>query len=420
MVVTTLLRQCRLGFLAIFLHSLFVAMVLTLPAAAADIEPKVLNGIDTLKQQNFAPLAGKRIGLVTNHTGLSADGTSTIDLFFNSQVCKLVALFSPEHGIRGVADSSVSSSLDETTGLPIHSLYGETRRPTGAMLEGIDVLVFDIQDVGARFYTYATTMAYCMEEAAKAKIPFYVLDRPNPITGTRVEGPMLDADKTSFTGYMPLPVRHGMTLGELARYFNIQNKLGADLHVVPMKGWSRSSYLEDTGQMWVNPSPNMRSLVEAIFYPGICLLEPTNVSVGRGTDRPFGIIGAPWIEPRRLAASLNAARLPGVKFVPLFFTPESSKHRDLKCGGVSLILTDRSKFNSVLTGVSLISILHKLYPETFEIDRVLHLMGNQKVLDRLKAGRSPATVLRSTGPEMKRFMDKRYRALLYGVSRVRK
>ena len=420
MVLTTLLGQCCRGFIAILLYPVFVALVVTLPAAAADIEPKVLNGIDTLKQQNFAPLAGKRIGLVTNHTGLSADGTSTIDLFFNSSVCKLVALFSPEHGIRGLADATVSSSFDERTGLPIHSLYGETRRPTEAMLEGIEVLVFDIQDVGTRFYTYATTMAYCLEEAARAKIPFYVLDRPNPITGTRVEGPMLDADKTSFTGYMPLPVRHGMTLGELARFFNTQNKLGADLHVVPMKGWSRSSYLEDTGQLWVNPSPNMRSLVEAILYPGVCLLEQTNISVGRGTDRPFEIIGAPWIEPRRLAAALNAARLPGVKFLPLFFTPESSKHRNLKCGGVSLLLTDRNKFNSVLTGVSLVSILYKLYPETFEIDGVLRLMGNQKALERLKAGRSPAAALRPSGSEMKKFMDKRYRALLYGVSRVRK
>lgn len=400
------------------LKGLFYLLLTAGSVAAADIEPKVLNGIDTLRRQNFAPLAGKRVGLITNHTGLSSEGTSTIDLLYDSQVCKLVALFGPEHGIRGVMDTKVSSSTDEATGLPIHSLYGETRRPTAEMLEGIEALVFDIQDVGARFYTYATTMAYCMEEAAKAKIPFFVLDRPNPITGTRVEGPMLDADKTSFTGYMPLPVRHGMTVGELARYFNTQNKIGVELHVVPMKGWRRSSYLEDTGQLWVNPSPNMRSLLEAILYPGVCLLEGTNVSVGRGTDKPFEIIGAPWIEPRRLGAALNAARLPGVKFVPIVFTPAASKHKDVECAGVNLILTDRSRFNSVLTGITLVSVLYKLYPETFEIDSVLRLMGNKKVLDRLKAGRAPASVLWAATLEMKRFMARRYRALLYGTPRV--
>ena len=250
-------------------------------------------------------------GLVTNHTGLAADGTSTIDLLFRSKICRLVALFSPEHGIRGTMDEKVGSSVDEATGLPVHSLYGDSRRPTAEMLKDIDVLVFDLQDIGARFYTYIATMAYCMEEAAKANIPFIVLDRPNPIGGTRVEGPMLDADKTSFNGYMPLPVRHGMTVGELARYFNTENRIGAQLQVVPMRGWRRSYYFWDTGQVWVDPSPNMRSMPAALLYPGVCLLERTNLSVGRGTDRPFEIIGAPWIEPRRLVAALQAARSAG-------------------------------------------------------------------------------------------------------------
>ncbi len=285
--------------------------------------PKVLNGIDILREQNFELLAGKRVGLITNQTGLSEDGTTTVELLFTTKTCKLVALFSPEHGIRGMADGKVGASVDESTGLPVYSLYGDTRRPTAEMLAGIDALVLDVQDVGARFYTYITTMAYCMEEAARAGIPFYVLDRPNPIGGIQVEGPMLDGDKTSFVGYMPLPVRHGMTVGELARYFNAENRIGARLQVVAMRGWRRSHYFWDTGQLWVNPSPNMRSVAGAILYPGICLLEGANVSVGRGTDRPFEILGAPWIEPRRFAAVLRAERIAGVRFVPVTFTPNA-------------------------------------------------------------------------------------------------
>ena len=379
----------------------------------AEFAPRVLNGIDVLVQQGYTPLSGKRVGLITNHTGRAADGTSTIDLLFRSGVCKLVALFSPEHGIRGVVDGKVSSSMDEETGLPVYSLYGETQRPTPEMLKGIEVLVFDIQDIGARFYTYVTTLAYCMEEAARAKIPFYVLDRPNPIGGVKVEGPMLDADKRSFIGYMPLPVRHGMTIGELAQYFNAENKTGADLRIIEMTGWKRNFYFEDTGQLWVNPSPNMRSLLEAVFYPGVALLESSNVSVGRGTDRPFEIIGAPWIEPTRLAADLNAARIPGVKFVPLYFTPTSSTHDGQKCGGVNLHLTDREKFNSVLTGLHLVSALHKLYPGKFQVDKVLRLLGSERALDAIKEGQLPAQVLREATLEMKAFLATRQRALIY-------
>ncbi len=378
-----------------------------------DSSNRVLNGIDVLRQQNFAPLAGKRVGLITNQTGLAVDGATTIDLLFKSGVCKLVALFSPEHGIRGVMDEKVVSSADDITGLPIYSLYGATLRPTAEMLRDIDVLVYDIQDVGARFYTYSTTMAYCMEEAARAKIPFYVLDRPNPIGGQAVEGPMLDADKTSFVGYMPLPVRHGMTLGELARYVNAEKKLGADLHVVPVEGWHRSFYFNDTGLLWVNPSPNMRSLVAAIFYPGVCLLEPTNVSVGRGTDTPFEVIGAPWIEPRRLAAELKAARLPGVDFVPLYFTPTASTNRGQRCGGVNLILMERDKFNSVLAGMTLISVLYRLYPKEFEIDRIIRLLGNQQALNGLKNGRPPADVEQEASAGMRDFLAGRQKALIY-------
>jgi uncharacterized protein YbbC (DUF1343 family) len=382
-------------------------------APAADIPPKVLNGVDVLRREEFARLAGKRIGLVTNHTGLAADGSTTIDLLFKAKACKLVALFSPEHGIRGVEEQNVGSSTDEATGLPIHSLYGETRRPTPEMLRGLDALVYDIQDVGARFYTYITTLAYTLEAAAKAKIPVFVLDRPNPIGGVSVEGPMLDADKTSFIGYMPLPVRHGMTIGELARYFNSEKQIGAELHVVQLEGWKRGFFLDDTGQLWVNPSPNMRSLAAALFYPGLCLVEATNVSLGRGTDRPFEVIGAPWIEPRRLAAALNSARLPGVRFVPLFFTPTASVHKGARCGGVSLLLTNRAEFQPVLTGLTLVSVLRSLYPRVFEIDKVLRLLGNQAALDGLKSGEEPRSVLRAADRSVAAFRARRDKVLLY-------
>jgi uncharacterized protein YbbC (DUF1343 family) len=381
-------------------------------AANADKTPRVLNGIDVLREQNFAPLAGKSVGLITNHTGLAADGTTTIDLLFQSKVCKLAALFSPEHGIRGVLDAAVGSSTDELTGLPIYSLYGEARRPTPEMLQGIDALVFDIQDIGARFYTYITTMAYCMEAAANQGIPFYVLDRPNPIGGLKIEGPMLDKDKFSFVGYMSLPIRHGMTIGELAKYFNVQNKIGAQLQVIAMTGWRRSYYFWDTGQPWVNTSPNMRNMLAALLYPGICLLEDV-VSVGRGTDRPFELVGAPWIERRGFAAALKAAQVPGVEFVPIFFTPTASHYQGVQCGGVNILITNSEKLNSVLVGLTLISVLHRLYPDKFEMGNVMNLLGNVEAMKRLKAGESPAEVLQAFRPEMQDFLAKRQKALIY-------
>lgn len=379
----------------------------------ADSVPSVLNGIDVLREQDFAPMAGKRVGLVTNHTGLAADGTTSVEVFHKTKSCRLAAIFSPEHGLSGKLDDKFNSGVDEATSLPVYSLYGDTRRPTPDMLRDIDVLVFDIQDIGARFYTYITTMAYCMEEAAKAKIPIFVLDRPNPVGGARVEGPMLDPDKTSFVGYMPLPVRHGMTLGELARYFNEENNIGAQLHVIPMRGWSRTDYFWDTGQLWVDPSPNMRDMKAAILYPGVCLLEQTNVSVGRGTARPFELIGAPWIEPRRLARELRAYEIEGLEAVPVYFTPDAGKHRGIRCGGVSLTITDVEKLNSAKIGLSLVSILHRLYKNEFQVDRVLDLLGNAEVLKRLKAGEMPEKALKADHRAMREFMTRRKRALLY-------
>ncbi|MDR1726793.1 MAG: DUF1343 domain-containing protein [Acidobacteriota bacterium] len=382
-----------------------------------ETRPRVLNGIDVLRAQDFAPLAGKRVGLITNHTGRAVDGASTIDLLFQAEACTLVALFSPEHGIRGVADERVDSSIDAATGLPVHSLYGKTRRPTPEMLRGIDALVFDIQDVGARFYTYITTMAYAMESAARAGIPFYVLDRPNPIGGVKVEGPMLDADKASFTGYMPLPVRHGMTVGELARYFNAEKKLGARLEVIPMNGWRRAQMFWDTGQTWVNPSPNMRSVTAAILYPGVCLLEATNVSVGRGTDAPFEFVGAPWIEPGRFAAQLTArlreAGVGGVAVVPVQFTPTASKHKGALCGGVNLIPTDPEKLDSVALGLEMGATLHRLYPKTFEVDGVLSLLGNAAAMRTLKGGATPKAADWEKNLDFLHFIAARRKVLIY-------
>jgi uncharacterized protein YbbC (DUF1343 family) len=382
--------------------------------------PRVLNGIDILREQDFKLLAGKRVGLITNHTGLAADGTSSIDLFYGSKSCSLVCIFSPEHGIRGTMDSKINSSIDEKTSLLIYSLYGDTKRPTAEMLQNVDALVFDIQDIGARFYTYISTMAYCMEAAAKAGIPFYVLDRPNPINGMNVEGPMLDPDKTSFVGYMPLPIRHGMTVGELARYFNREKKIGAQLHVVQMRGWSRSFYFWDTGQLWINPSPNMRTMMAAILYPGICLLESTNLSVGRGTDKPFEMLGAPWIDPRRFAAALEAAKVPGIRATPVFFTPGTDRFQGTKCGGVILTITENEKLNSVLLGLTIISILHGLYPEEFQLEKVIDLLGNAAAMKMVRDGKPPSQALRAGNLRMQEFLAKRQRALMYDVVPRRK
>ena len=272
-------------------------------------------GLDVLRAQGFAPLSGKRVGLVTNHTGRARDGATAIDLLFAAKDVRLVALFSPEHGIRGILDAKVPSEVDEKTKLPIHSLYGETQRPAAAMLDGLDAIVVDLQDIGARFYTYMTTTAYVMEEAAKRKLPVFVLDRPNPVNGWQIEGPALDKESTGFTGYFPaMPIRHGMTLGELAKLFNGENKIGADLTVVAMKNWRRDDWFDDTALPWINPSPNMRNMNDAALYTGIGAIEGTNLSVGRGTDTPFEHIGAPWIDGDVLARELNAAAPAGVRF----------------------------------------------------------------------------------------------------------
>ncbi|HKG12585.1 MAG TPA: exo-beta-N-acetylmuramidase NamZ domain-containing protein, partial [Pyrinomonadaceae bacterium] len=374
---------------------------------------EVLNGVDVLARDGFKELQGLRVGLITNHTGRDLRGRQTIDVLREAPGVKLSALFAPEHGIRGQVDDKVSDTVDEKTGLPIHSLYGESRRPKAEHLKNLDALVFDIQDVGVRFYTYVTTMRYAMEEAARAQKPFFVLDRPNPINGVDVEGPVADADKLSFVVFHTVPVRHGMTAGELARLFNEQLKIGCDLRVVKMENWRRGMWLDATGQTWVNPSPNMRSLAEATLYPGVGLLETTNVSVGRGTDTPFELLGAPWMDGRKLASYLNGRGLPGVTFVPVRFTPRASVFKGEECGGVNLVVTNRSLFKPVRAGLEIAVALRRLYPQEWKVDDYIRLLANADTLERVRRGDEPSSIAASWQVRLDEFRRARSRVLLY-------
>ena len=382
-------------------------------APAAQPSAPVRTGLDVLRASGFAALRGKRVGLVTNHTGRARDGATAIDLLHGAEGVTLVRLFSPEHGIRGVLDESVPTATDDKTGLAILSLYGDTRRPTAAMLDGIDTIVIDLQDIGARFYTYMTTMAFVMEEAAKQKIAVVVLDRPNPINGFQVEGPTLDKPGVTFTGYFAMPIRHGMTLGELAKLFNAENRIGADLTVVPMQNWNRDEWFDSTGQPWINPSPNMRNLNQATLYPGIGAIEGTNVSVGRGTDTPFEQIGAPWIDGVQLADALNARALPGIRFYPVRFTPTTSKYANEECGGVFMIVTDRAALRPVRIGVEIAAMLRKTYGAKYDLDAAERLFGSKEGIARIKAGDDPSAIANAWAAAEARWRLLRNQYLLY-------
>jgi uncharacterized protein YbbC (DUF1343 family)/CubicO group peptidase (beta-lactamase class C family) len=385
-------------------------------AAASIVQPQaVLNGIDVLKRDGFRKLKGRRIGLVTNQTGVDRDGHSTIDLLHQAEGVQLVALFSPEHGIRGEVERLVDDSKDDRTGLPIYSLYGARKRPSKEQLQGIDTLVYDIQDIGCRFYTYETTLGYILETAAEHKLKVVVLDRPNPIGGVAIEGPMLDAKLASFVGYHPLPLRHGLTIGELARLFNRERKIDAELEVIPVEGWDRRDLFDKTNLLWVNPSPNMRTLTAALFYPGVGLLETTNISVGRGTDRPFEIFGAPWIDARRLAAALSSADLPGVCFVPTRFTPKRSTHAGKACGGVQIYTDDWRQFQALPVGITIAYHLRKLYPEEWQIKGYNNLLAHPPTLEALQRGDTPEQIMKLWQPELDRFRQARKEYLLYGL-----
>ena len=393
----------------------------TLTAAAASPEKekkaKVAPGIEVLMNKK-GMLKGKKAGLITNPTGVDSRLNSSIDLLHQDPDIELTALFGPEHGVRGDAQAGdkVESYIDEKTGLPVYSLYGDTRKPTPKMLKNIDVLLFDIHDVGTRFYTYIYTMAYAMEAAKENDIPFIVLDRPNPQGGIKVEGPVLDPNYSSFVGRYPIPLIHGMTAGELAKLFNQEFNIGADLTVVKMKGWKRRMSFEDTGLPFVLPSPNMPTVDTSAVYPGTGLIEGTNISEGRGTTKPFELIGAPFIKSTDLAEKLNSLKLSGIRFRAASFTPTFSKHQNKLCHGVELYVTNRSAFQPVKTGISIIKTIHDLYPEDFQFlssNNFNRLIGNGWVKTMIEEGASVEEIVKKYEAEQKRFMDIREKYLLY-------
>jgi uncharacterized protein YbbC (DUF1343 family)/CubicO group peptidase (beta-lactamase class C family) len=381
----------------------------------------VKNGIDVLEDHGFDVLKAaegkKHIGLVTNQTGIDEQGRRTIDVLAQAPGVSLDAIFSPEHGVTGTLDTTdVNNSKDAATGVTVYSVYGgtdEARHPPAEVLRSLDAIVFDIQDAGVRFYTYETTLGYFLESAAKAGIEMIVLDRPDPITGSFVQGPGTDAGHESFTNYWTVPVRHGMTMGELAKMFNVERNINAKLTVVPMDGWQRGDWFDSTGLEWVNPSPNLRNVTEEALYPGVALIEGTNVSVGRGTDSPFEVVGAPWIKNKEFAAYLNARGIAGVRFVPTTFTPASSIYSGQACQGVNIVLTDRNGIDAPELGMELASALHKLYAADWKMEKIQQLLVNQAVYEALVAGQDPRRIAQDWQDELQKFGKVREKYLIY-------
>jgi uncharacterized protein YbbC (DUF1343 family)/CubicO group peptidase (beta-lactamase class C family) len=381
----------------------------------------VKNGIDVLEEHNFdvlqTPGPKHRVGVLTNQTGLDAQGRRTIDVLAQAPGVSLEAIFSPEHGVTGTLDTThVGDTIDASTGIKVYSVYGGTdaaRRPSIDVLKQLDALVIDLQDAGVRFYTYETTLGYFLEAAAQAGIEVIVLDRPDPITGAFVQGPVSDAGSENFTNYWTVPVRHGMTMGELAKMFNAERKINAKLTVVPVEGWQRGDWFDSTGLEWVNPSPNLRSATEATLYPGVGLIEGTNISVGRGTDTPFELVGAPWIKGREFAAYLNARGIFGVRFIPVTFTPTSSIYSGQSCEGVNLILTDRDALDGPEMGVELASALRKLYPSDYKLERIAELLVNQAAYNALASGEDPRRIEQDWHDGLQKFQAIRNQYLLY-------
>ncbi|MCU0239138.1 MAG: DUF1343 domain-containing protein, partial [Pyrinomonadaceae bacterium] len=379
----------------------------------------VLNGIDVLEKTNFKQIENLRIGLVTNQTGRNRAGIPTIDVLKNAPNVKLVSLFSPEHGIRGELDQEkINDSVDEKTGLPIYSLYGEVRKPKAEQLKDLDAVVFDIQDIGTRFYTYISTLRGVMEECAKAKVKVIVLDRTNPINGVDVEGAIADEsiandEKRYFIAAHTIPVRHAMTIGEIAQMFNKERKYNADLQIIKMENWSRAMWFDQTNQTWINPSPNMRSLTQATTYGGIGLLEFTNLSVGRGTDTPFELIGSPYIDGQKLAEYLNNRNISGVRFVPIKFKPKASVFKDENCGGINIVIVDRAKFKPIQTGIEIAIALRKLYPNDWKFERYDRLLVNDEIFQKIKLVESPEEIEKAWQAKLDEFKKRRALYLLY-------
>jgi uncharacterized protein YbbC (DUF1343 family) len=383
---------------------------------------EVKAGIDVLEEDAFRELHPNpdhpvRIGLVTNQTAVDAHGRRTVDVLAHVPGLKLAAIFSPEHGVAGVLDTTdIGNSRDAATGAPIYSVYGGTdakRRPSQEQLASLDAIVYDIQDIGARFYTYESTLGYFLEAAAKSDKEIVVLDRPNPIGGGYLQGPIADPGRESFVSYWKTPVRHGMTVGELAGMFNNERAIGAKLTVVKMEGWMRGDWYDSTGMAWIDPSPNMRNLTEATLYPGLGMIEGANISVGRGTGTPFELLGAPWIVPTALAQYLNAREISGVRFIPLTFTPSASIYAGEKCGGVSIVVTDRDALDAPELGLEIASALHRLYPGEYKLAALDGLIRNKATLDALIAGEDPRRIAEDWQEALESFKSLRAKYLLY-------
>ncbi|MCK9285287.1 MAG: DUF1343 domain-containing protein [Rhodocyclaceae bacterium] len=391
------------------------------PELAAHVAPylpkavplPVKTGIDVLEEENFAPLHGLRVGLLTNRSGVDSAGRRSIDVLFRAAGVTLAALFSPEHGLTASREGRVGDDTDAPTGLPVYSLYGATRRPTAAMLDGLDALVVDLQDAGTRFYTYASTLAYAMEAAAERGLQIVVLDRPNPLNAAAVQGPLLDAERRGFTGYWPLPIRHGLTLGEFAGLFKAEAGLPLRLTVIAMRGYRRDQWYDDTGLPWLPPSPNLTSLAAALLYPGVGMIEGAEVSVGRGTATPFERVGAPWIDGRRLADELERMALPGLRFVAAEFVPATGPYAGAHCHGVRIEVTARDELDTPALGIALAATLHRLYPENFSLAKTLGNVGNQTTLDAIRNGTDPQQIVAGWRPPLAAYRTRRAPYLLY-------
>ncbi|MBN1901720.1 DUF1343 domain-containing protein [Candidatus Sumerlaeota bacterium] len=408
------MKRWHIGSLLLLVILVSCARVEVVPESPK--KPVVLTGLDVLVRDDFSILKGKKVGLIANHSAVDFQGRSILDLMTSSQNVDIRAIFAPEHGFKGVADERVNNLTEEKTGLMIYSLYGESYRPTKEQMKDIDTFVFDIQDIGARFYTYISTMAMCMEEAAVNNIDFVVLDRPNPITGLRVAGLVQDKELLRrFTSYHYLPIVHGMTIGELARMFNEFYGIQCNLKVIKMEGWKRKMFFDETELPWVNPSPNIRSVTQEILYPGVALTEASesNVSVGRGTDTPFELFGAPWIDADKLAAELTARNPAGVQFTPCHFIPAESKFKGEECHGVRLTLNNRADFDPVDTGLHILCALYKLYPETYKLDPNYGLIGSRNVIERIKKGETVSQIHSSYQKSLEGFINIRKEFLLY-------
>ncbi len=387
-------------------HPVLLALVLVLCFNAIKI------GADRLYEKKyFEWIKGKRVGLITNNTGVDSRLQDTADRLRSQTGVELVALFAPEHGLSGAAQAGDPV----VTSAAVYSLYGDNRAPTPEMLQNVDVLVFDIQDVGVRFYTYLSTMFESMKSAAQNNKPFIVLDRPNPVTGRRIDGPILQPGYESFVGIFRIPIRYGMTIGELATLMNAEAGIGCDLRVVPLKGWKRSRWWDDTKLEWVLPSPNIPTLDTAIVYPGLCLVEGTNLSEGRGTTKPFELVGAPWLDSERLARSLNNLRLKGVYFRPQAFTPTFSKHKGEVCQGVQVHVLDRDDFEPLAAALHLCSLIMRQHPDQFQFleSHFDRLAGTGQVREALVRGDSVEAILKSWEPDLKAFEKLRKKHRLY-------